>query len=276
MTGRGPCRTTMTRLGTDGDDQGDQGEHDRNQPGHSLHTARCSAAPGLPLRSPGPPQPARCYPSGVAVGSAAVAPPTDLEGQAPVRPRRGPEAASAAEHHGTALTTGTRASRRPSTSSSSKTRALSFDERPCTGRPIATRAVKRVKVKADSRQARVAAEDVYVREDLRRIGVVSTILVASSWWPGSSSSSWTSSTSTAPGPSAGPVRNQPHSQHDDGPDGGPHEAGDGQLQPVTGDRLKSSPPTSGADDPSHEQSDGSVSLALADDEVRDDSPRRAG
>ena len=40
------------------------------------------------------------------------------------------------------------------------------------------RARKRVTVKADSLQARVAAENVYVREDLRRIAVVSAILVA--------------------------------------------------------------------------------------------------
>lgn len=35
-----------------------------------------------------------------------------------------------------------------------------------------------VRVKADSLQARVAAENVYVREDLRRIGVVSAILIS--------------------------------------------------------------------------------------------------
>jgi hypothetical protein len=42
----------------------------------------------------------------------------------------------------------------------------------------AGRARKRVTVKSDSLQARVAAENVYVREDLRRIAVVSAILVA--------------------------------------------------------------------------------------------------
>ena len=41
-----------------------------------------------------------------------------------------------------------------------------------------SRARKRVTVKADSLQARVAAENVYVREDLRRIAVVSGILIA--------------------------------------------------------------------------------------------------
>jgi hypothetical protein len=42
-----------------------------------------------------------------------------------------------------------------------------------------SRARKRVTVKQDSLQARVAAENVYVREDLRRIAVVSGILLAS-------------------------------------------------------------------------------------------------
>ena len=40
------------------------------------------------------------------------------------------------------------------------------------------------KVKADSLEARVAAENVYVREDLRRIGVVSVVLIvglAAAW-----------------------------------------------------------------------------------------------
>ncbi len=40
-----------------------------------------------------------------------------------------------------------------------------------------SRARKRVTVKQDSLQARVAAENVYVREDLRRIAVVSGILI---------------------------------------------------------------------------------------------------
>ena len=44
--------------------------------------------------------------------------------------------------------------------------------------PQPRRARRGVKVKADSLQARVAAENVYVREDLRRIGMVSVILVA--------------------------------------------------------------------------------------------------
>jgi hypothetical protein len=39
------------------------------------------------------------------------------------------------------------------------------------------RARRRVSVKADSLEARVAAENVYVREDLRRIAVVSAILI---------------------------------------------------------------------------------------------------
>ncbi len=44
--------------------------------------------------------------------------------------------------------------------------------------PVKSRRTRRsTKVKADSLQARSAAEDVYVREDLRRIGVVSVILV---------------------------------------------------------------------------------------------------
>jgi hypothetical protein len=42
-----------------------------------------------------------------------------------------------------------------------------------------SRARKRVTVKQDSLQARVAAENVYVREDLRRIATVSGILLAS-------------------------------------------------------------------------------------------------
>jgi hypothetical protein len=41
----------------------------------------------------------------------------------------------------------------------------------------ASRARRRVTVKADSLDARVAAENIYVRQDLRRIGVVSAILV---------------------------------------------------------------------------------------------------
>lgn len=44
--------------------------------------------------------------------------------------------------------------------------------------PATGRARKRTTVKADSLQARVAAENVYVREDLRRIAVVTAILVA--------------------------------------------------------------------------------------------------
>jgi hypothetical protein len=44
--------------------------------------------------------------------------------------------------------------------------------------PAAGRTRKRVTVKSDSLQARVSAENVYVREDLRRIAVVSAILVA--------------------------------------------------------------------------------------------------
>jgi hypothetical protein len=45
-------------------------------------------------------------------------------------------------------------------------------------KPVKTRRTRRSsKVKADSLQARAATEDVYVREDLRRIGVVSVILV---------------------------------------------------------------------------------------------------
>ncbi len=41
-----------------------------------------------------------------------------------------------------------------------------------------SRARKRFTVKQDSLQARVAAENIYVREDLRRIAVVSGILIA--------------------------------------------------------------------------------------------------
>ena len=51
-------------------------------------------------------------------------------------------------------------------------------EDPVVPTPATSRARKRVTVKADSLQARVAAENVYVREDLRRIAVVSAILVA--------------------------------------------------------------------------------------------------
>jgi hypothetical protein len=52
-------------------------------------------------------------------------------------------------------------------------------EDPAPSSPQARAHPKRVKVRADSLEARVAAEDVYVREDLRRIAVVSVILVAS-------------------------------------------------------------------------------------------------
>lgn len=44
--------------------------------------------------------------------------------------------------------------------------------------PQARRAQRGVRVKADSLEARVAAENVYVREDLRRIGTVALVLVA--------------------------------------------------------------------------------------------------
>ncbi len=44
--------------------------------------------------------------------------------------------------------------------------------------PPTARARRRVAVKADSLEARVAAENVYVREDLRRIAVVTGILIA--------------------------------------------------------------------------------------------------
>jgi hypothetical protein len=44
--------------------------------------------------------------------------------------------------------------------------------------PSNTRLRRRVSVKADSLEARVAAENVYVREDLRRIAVVTGILIA--------------------------------------------------------------------------------------------------
>jgi hypothetical protein len=44
--------------------------------------------------------------------------------------------------------------------------------------PGSARSRRRVTVKADSLQARVAAENVYVREDLRRIAVVTGILLA--------------------------------------------------------------------------------------------------
>jgi hypothetical protein len=45
-----------------------------------------------------------------------------------------------------------------------------------TTKPRRTR--RSTKVKADSLQARSAAEDVFVREDLRRIGIVSAVLIA--------------------------------------------------------------------------------------------------
>jgi hypothetical protein len=51
-------------------------------------------------------------------------------------------------------------------------------EDPVVPAPAAGRTRKRVTVKSDSLQARVSAENVYVREDLRRIAVVSAILVA--------------------------------------------------------------------------------------------------
>lgn len=44
--------------------------------------------------------------------------------------------------------------------------------------PSSAKSRRRVTVKADSLEARVAAENVYVREDLRRIAVVTGILVA--------------------------------------------------------------------------------------------------
>jgi len=44
--------------------------------------------------------------------------------------------------------------------------------------PQARRAARGVKIKADSLEARVAAENVYVREDLHRIGTVAIILLA--------------------------------------------------------------------------------------------------
>ena len=50
-------------------------------------------------------------------------------------------------------------------------------EEPAPFAPQTYRPKRTVKVKADSLDARVAAENVYVREDLRRIGVVSAILV---------------------------------------------------------------------------------------------------
>ncbi|HKZ90519.1 MAG TPA: hypothetical protein VJZ50_00125 [Candidatus Limnocylindrales bacterium] len=50
-------------------------------------------------------------------------------------------------------------------------------EEPAPFAPQTHRPKRTVKVKADSLDARVAAENVYVREDLRRIGVVSAILV---------------------------------------------------------------------------------------------------
>ena len=51
-------------------------------------------------------------------------------------------------------------------------------EDPVAPTPATVRTRKRVTVKTDSLQARVAAENIYVREDLRRIAVVSAILVA--------------------------------------------------------------------------------------------------
>jgi hypothetical protein len=54
--------------------------------------------------------------------------------------------------------------------------AITIEDRP-TPTPQ-SRPAKRVKVRADSLEVRVAAEDVYVREDLRRIAVVSAILIS--------------------------------------------------------------------------------------------------
>jgi hypothetical protein len=58
-----------------------------------------------------------------------------------------------------------------------ETTEVTFQE-PMPPTPATSRARRRTTVKADSLQARVAAENVYVREDLRRIAVVTAILVA--------------------------------------------------------------------------------------------------
>lgn len=58
-----------------------------------------------------------------------------------------------------------------------ETTEVTFQDPPTPG-PATSRARKRTTVKADSLQARVAAENVYVREDLRRIAMVTAILVA--------------------------------------------------------------------------------------------------
>jgi hypothetical protein len=97
-------------------------------------------------------------------------------GQAPARTRRSPDSVS------TAAATGFRDDWDEGIEEAIdivvlEEAAISFDERAA---PVAhSRPVKRVKVKADSLDARVAAEDVYVREDLRRIAVVSAILIVS-------------------------------------------------------------------------------------------------
>ena len=51
-------------------------------------------------------------------------------------------------------------------------------EEPAPAAPRPRRARRGTKIKADSLVARATAEDVYVREDLRRIGIVSATLLA--------------------------------------------------------------------------------------------------
>lgn len=58
-----------------------------------------------------------------------------------------------------------------------ETTEITIDETPVAPPPRRQR--RGVKVKPDSLEARVAAENVYVREDLRRIAVVSAALLAS-------------------------------------------------------------------------------------------------
>jgi hypothetical protein len=97
-------------------------------------------------------------------------------GQAPARARRAPDAGTSG--HGSAPTSSWDADIDSAIDLVVlEENTLALDEP--TPASQAARPAKRVKVRADSLDARVAAEDVYVREDLRRIAVVSTILIAS-------------------------------------------------------------------------------------------------
>ena len=97
-------------------------------------------------------------------------------GQAPVRARRSPEAVPTASGSVPASTWDVDLDETIDVVVLEET-AITIEERAPSSPQ--SRAPKRIKVRADSLEARVAAEDVYVREDLRRIGVVSAILISS-------------------------------------------------------------------------------------------------